>query len=167
MSSYHQSIKDKIVTLDQLTAKLSLLRNGSPSPVVVFTNGCFDLVHRGHVDYLSRARDLGDLLVVGLNSDTSVRRLKGPSRPVSDQQSRAEVLAAFAFVDYVVLFDDDTPLRLIESVVPDILVKGADYKPGEVVGADFVNAHGGKVELLSFVEGQSTTNLVEKMKSQN
>lgn len=162
--SFHDSIKAKIVTLEELAAKLAALRSHTPRPSVVFTNGCFDLVHRGHVDYLSQARDMGDLLIVGLNSDSSVRRLKGPSRPISNQRSRAEVLAAFAFVDHVVLFDDDTPLRLIETLAPDILVKGADYSRDNVVGADFVERHGGRVALIPLIAGESTTALVEKMK---
>ena len=162
--SYHQAIKEKVVTLSELLAQLERRRAAGPV-AVVFTNGCFDLVHRGHVDYLSRARDLGDLLVVGLNSDASIRCLKGPERPIAAQESRAAVLAAFACVEYVVLFDDDTPLRLIEAIGPDILVKGADYSREGVVGGDFVEAHGGRVELLSLVAGESTTRLVNKMKS--
>lgn len=162
--NHHDSIYAKIVTLGELTEKLARLRQGERTPRVVFTNGCFDLVHRGHVDYLSRARDLGDLLVVGLNSDNSVRRLKGESRPVSNEASRASVLASFGFVDYVVVFEEDTPLNLITAICPDILVKGGDYNHDNVVGADFVEAHGGRLELLSLVPGESTTRLVEKMK---
>lgn len=162
--NFHDSIDAKILSLRQLAERLALLRQHRPKPVVVFTNGCFDLVHQGHVDYLSRARDLGDLLIVGLNSDASVRRLKGDSRPVSNETSRARVLASFAFVDYVVVFEDDTPLKLIESIVPDILVKGGDYNRENVVGADFVEQHGGRLELLSLVPGESTTRLVERIK---
>lgn len=162
--NFHDSIDAKILSLRQLTDRLALLRQHQPKPVVVFTNGCFDLVHQGHVDYLSRARDLGDLLIVGLNSDASVRRLKGDSRPVSNETSRARVLASFAFVDYVVVFEDDTPLKLIENIVPDILVKGGDYNRENVVGADFVEQHGGRLELLSLVPGESTTRLVERIK---
>jgi D-beta-D-heptose 7-phosphate kinase/D-beta-D-heptose 1-phosphate adenosyltransferase len=162
-SNFNTDIKNKIVSLHDLESILNRLRSES-SPTVVFTNGCFDLVHRGHVDYLSRARDLGDLLIVGLNSDASVQRLKGPQRPVSHQESRAIVMAAFSFVDYVVIFDEDTPLRLIETVRPDILVKGGDYTRDNVVGADFVESYGGRLELLSLVPGESTTRLVERMK---
>jgi len=162
--NFHDSIDAKILSLRQLTDRLALLRQRQPKPVVVFTNGCFDLVHQGHVDYLSRARDLGDLLIVGLNSDASVRRLKGDSRPVSNETSRARVLASFAFVDYVIVFEDDTPLKLIENIVPDILVKGGDYNRDNVVGADFVEQHGGRLELLSLVPGESTTRLVERIK---
>ena len=162
--NHHEHIYSKILTLDELTERLGVMRQGQQKPVVVFTNGCFDLVHRGHVDYLSRARDLGDLLVVGLNSDSSVKRLKGESRPVSNEASRAAVLAAMEFVDYVVVFEEDTPLRLIENICPDILVKGGDYDRTNVVGADFVEAHGGHLELLSLVPGESTTRLVERIK---
>ena len=162
--NFHDSIDAKILSLRQLTDRLALLRQRQPKPVVVFTNGCFDLVHQGHVDYLSRARDLGDLLIVGLNSDASVRRLTGDRRPVSNETSRARVLASFAFVDYVVVFEDDTPLKLIENIVPDILVKGGDYNRDNVVGADFVEQHGGRLELLSRVPGESTTRLVERIK---
>ena len=161
--NFFQHIQSKIVTLTELLDRLQQLRSQG-APVVVFTNGCFDLVHQGHVDYLSRARDLGDLLVVGLNSDASVRRLKGEERPISHQNSRAHVLAAFECVDFVVLFDDDTPLRLIESVVPDVLVKGGDYDRATVVGADFVEQHGGRLELIPLVPGESTTRMVERMR---
>lgn len=162
--NFHENIYAKIVTLPTLEERLSELRRAENKPVVVFTNGCFDLVHRGHVDYLSRARDLGDILVVGLNSDNSVKRLKGESRPISNELSRASVLAAFGFVDYVVVFEEDTPLKLIETIVPDILVKGGDYNHNNVVGADFVEKHGGRLELLSLIPGESTTRLVERMK---
>lgn len=162
--NFHENIYAKIVTLTTLKERLSELRNSAKKPIVVFTNGCFDLIHRGHVDYLSRARDLGDILVVGLNSDASVKRLKGDSRPISNEASRASVLAAFGFVDYVVVFEEDTPLRLIEAIIPDILVKGGDYSHDNVVGADFVEKHGGRLELLSLIPGESTTRLVERMK---
>lgn len=163
MKSFHDQIEDKIVTLQQLEHELAEIRKAQPSTVVVFTNGCFDLLHQGHVDYLSRARDLGDLLIVGVNSDASVKRLKGPSRPVSHQSSRTHVLAALSAIDYVVVFDDDTPIHLIEHIKPNILVKGGDYKHDEVVGADFVEAHGGRVVLLSLVPGESTTNLINRI----
>ena len=160
---FHQDIEQKIITLDEMCKRLDTLRSRETKCNVVFTNGCFDLLHRGHADYLSRARDLGDLLIVGLNSDSSVSRLKGPSRPISNQNSRAYLLASFAFVDYVILFEDDTPKKLIEAIRPDILVKGGDYKKEEVVGWDFVESYGGKVALLDLVLGESTTNLVNRM----
>ncbi|MBP5548726.1 MAG: D-glycero-beta-D-manno-heptose 1-phosphate adenylyltransferase [Bacteroidales bacterium] len=160
--SYHESIMSKIVSLQDLKSHLDNLRSDNKK-TVVFTNGCFDLVHRGHVDYLSRARDLGDMLVVGLNSDASVKRLKGPSRPISNERSRATVMAAFGFVDFVVLFDEDTPLNLIKAICPDILVKGGDYNRDNVVGADFVESHGGRLELIPLVPGESTTRLVNNI----
>lgn len=130
---------------------------------VVFTNGCFDLVHRGHVEYLSLAADLGQKMVLGLNTDASVQRLKGPNRPLVDERSRAILLAAFSFIDLVVFFDEDTPYELIKALQPDILVKGSDYKPESIVGYDIVTGRGGKVETIEFVEGFSTTNLVKKI----
>lgn len=132
---------------------------------MVFTNGCFDLLHLGHVDYLEKARHLGDVLVVGLNTDDSVRRFKGPDRPIQDQQSRARVLAALEFVDLVVLFNEDTPLDLISSLLPDILVKGNDYLAENIVGADVVIRHGGSVITIALVPGYSTTRIVEKIKT--
>ncbi len=130
---------------------------------VVFTNGCFDLLHYGHIHYLAQARDLGSRLVVGVNSDQSVARLKGPDRPVKDEQTRMHILAALASVDVVVRFDEETPLSLIECLKPDFLVKGGDWTVGQIVGADFVLGRGGKVLSLPFVEGFSTTNYVEKI----
>ncbi|TAJ13282.1 D-glycero-beta-D-manno-heptose 1-phosphate adenylyltransferase [Marinilabiliaceae bacterium JC017] len=130
---------------------------------VVFTNGCFDIVHRGHVDYLSRAADLGQRMVLGLNTDASVARLKGPDRPIVDEESRAILLAALQFIDLVVFFDEDTPYELIKAVQPDILVKGSDYKAEDIVGYDIVTGRGGTVETISFVEGFSTTNIIDKI----
>jgi len=130
---------------------------------VVFTNGCFDLLHRGHVEYLAKAADLGDILVVGLNSDSSVRRIKGEGRPINDEQSRAAVLSALESVDVVVMFDEDTPENLIRTIKPDVLVKGSDYKIEDIVGADFVVNHGGKVVTIDFVEGYSTTGIIDRM----
>jgi D-beta-D-heptose 7-phosphate kinase/D-beta-D-heptose 1-phosphate adenosyltransferase len=129
---------------------------------VVFTNGCFDLLHPGHVRYLAAARGAGDLLVVGVNGDRSVRALKGPGRPVQNEDARAEVLAALAAVDHVVVFDAPTPLALIESLAPDVLVKGADWAAGDIVGADLVRARGGKVVRVRLVPDQSTTRLVAR-----
>lgn len=127
---------------------------------VVFTNGCFDIIHAGHVRYLRKARSFGDLLVVGLNSDGSVRRLKGPERPLVNEADRAELLAALEMVDYVTIFGEDTPAALIEELKPDVLVKGGDYRAEEVVGRETVEASGGRVEIVPFVEGRSTTKLV-------
>ncbi len=130
---------------------------------VVFTNGCFDLLHAGHVKYLQKARNLGDLLVLGLNSDASVRRLKGEKRPLIGEDERAHILAALDCIDYVVIFEEDTPLELIAALKPHILAKGGDYTPEGVVGKDLVEAYGGRVELVSFVDGKSTTNIIERV----
>lgn len=130
---------------------------------IVFTNGCFDLLHVGHVKYLQAARRLGDLLVLGLNSDASIRRLKGPGRPLIGQEERAHILAALHCIDYVVIFDEDTPLELISVLHPDILVKGGDYTREGVVGREVVESYGGRVELISFVDGKSTTNIINKI----
>jgi rfaE bifunctional protein nucleotidyltransferase chain/domain len=133
---------------------------------VVFTNGCFDILHRGHATYLAQARELGDLLVVGLNTDASVRRLKGPSRPVNCEHDRAFLLAALACVDFVILFDEDTPAELIRRVQPDVLVKGGDYTLDNIVGADFVLQNGGTVTTIPFVDGYSTTLTLQKISQQ-
>ncbi len=130
---------------------------------VVFTNGCFDLLHVGHVKYLQKARQLGDLLVLGLNSDASVRRLKGPKRPLIGEEERAHILAALNCVDYVVPFEEDTPLELIRALRPHILVKGGDYTPEGVVGKEQVESWGGRVELIRFVDGKSTTGIIDKI----
>ncbi|MEX1277091.1 MAG: D-glycero-beta-D-manno-heptose 1-phosphate adenylyltransferase, partial [Bacteroidota bacterium] len=130
---------------------------------VVFTNGCFDILHRGHVDYLTRAKALGDVLVVGVNADDSVRRLKGPDRPVVDQDDRAAVLAALAAVDYVSLFEEDTPFDLIRAIVPDVLVKGADWSVDAIVGKDVVEAAGGTVQSLEFLPNRSTSSIIQKI----
>lgn len=129
---------------------------------VVFTNGCFDILHLGHVEYLAKARDMGDLLVVGLNTDESVQRLKGPGRPVNPEMARASVLAALSFVDAVVLFNEDTPLELIRQVQPDILVKGEDYDVRDIVGRDIVEARGGQVSTIGLTGGYSTSGLIQK-----
>lgn len=130
---------------------------------IVFSNGCFDLLHRGHVEYLSRAASLGDVLVVGLNTDESVRRLKGAARPLNGLEARALVLASLQVVTAVVPFSDDTPKSLITLVQPDILVKGADYKPHEIVGYDIVTAKGGRVETIELVDGFSTTSIANRL----
>lgn len=130
---------------------------------VVFTNGCFDILHRGHVDYLTKARSLGDVLVVGLNTDRSVARLKGVGRPIVEQEDRAAVLAALAAVDYVCLFDEDTPYELIRALVPDILVKGADWSPDAIVGKDIVESAGGTVHSIEFLPNRSTSRIIQKI----
>ena len=158
-------IKNKIYStshLSTLTSQLAIWR--SQGLKVVFTNGCFDLLHRGHVEYLAKASDKGDVLVVGLNTDASVRRLKGEGRPINDETARATVLASLNCVDAVVLFDEDTPYELIKAVRPDVLVKGADYKPEDIVGYDIVTSYGGQVETVDLVEGYSTTGMIESLK---
>jgi rfaE bifunctional protein nucleotidyltransferase chain/domain len=133
---------------------------------VVFTNGVFDLLHLGHITYLAKAAELGDKLIIGLNADSSVRRIKGDDRPVNDQSNRAALLAALFFVDGVVVFEQDTPLDLITNMMPDILVKGADYTIDNIVGAKEVMANGGKVKTITFVEGYSSTSIIQKIKNQ-
>ena len=133
---------------------------------VVFTNGCFDILHRGHAIYLAQARELGDLLVVGLNTDASVRRLKGPSRPVNNEGDRAFLIASLACVDFVIPFDEDTPAELIRRVQPDVLVKGGDYTLDNIVGADFVLQNGGTVTTIPFVDGYSTSLTLQKISQQ-
>lgn len=132
---------------------------------IVFTNGCFDIIHSGHVKYLSAAKKLGDVLFLGLNSDDSVKRLKGESRPVNYEIDRAEVLSALRYIDYIVIFNEDDPGKLIETIMPHILVKGGDYNAGEVIGGDFVKNSGGEVVILPFVPGKSTTSIIEKLKN--
>ena len=131
---------------------------------VVFTNGCFDILHRGHIDYLSKAHDLGEVLIIGLNTDASVKRLKGEGRPLQDENTRALVLASLRFVEAVVLFEEDTPHNLIEMVKPDMLVKGGDYTEENIVGADIVKANGGQVVSIPLTPGHSTSTLIEKLK---
>lgn len=131
---------------------------------IVFTNGCFDLLHIGHVRYLEEAKKLGDILMVGINTDASVKKLKGPTRPIQNENDRAEILASLKAVDHTVLFGEETPLQLIEAIAPDVLVKGGDWKIDQIVGSDFVLKHGGTVKSLSFVDGRSTTSLIEKSK---
>ena len=153
---------DKILDLDATLQKVKSWKGKSMK--VVFSNGCFDILHAGHVDYLEKARQCGDRLVVALNSDKSVKRIKGENRPVISQIFRSRMLAALAFVDIVVMFDDDTPIKLIKQLKPDILIKGKDYNLSNIIGADFVLQHGGKVETIELTEGLSTTAIIEKIK---
>ncbi len=154
---------DKIKDLAAARKLVSLWKHQGKH--VVFTNGCFDLLHLGHVDYLEKARNLGDVLVVGLNTDDSVSRFKGPQRPIQDQQSRARIMAALQAVDLVVFFNEDTPLRLISELLPQILVKGSDYLAENIVGADVVKNAGGVVKTIDFVPGYSTSRIVDKIKT--
>ncbi len=132
---------------------------------IVFTNGCFDILHAGHVDYLEKAKALGDILIVGLNSDESVRRLKGKDRPVNLQEHRKRVLEALKPVDMVIIFEEDTPERLIKEIKPDVLVKGGDWKIENIVGADFVQSYGGEVKTIDFVYDISTTKIIQKARN--
>lgn len=159
MLTYEQIIK-KTITLDQATGLFSpTFRNENK---IVFTNGCFDLLHRGHIYYLSRAREKGDLLVVGLNSDSSVSLLKGPGRPVHKQEARAEVLGALAFVDYIIVFEEETPLDLISRLEPHILVKGGDYIVEDIVGYQEVTSRGGQVLTIPLLEGYSSSSIIDR-----
>lgn len=160
MNDIIQHINGKIVAQDFFVQNEERLHQQK----IVFTNGCFDILHRGHATYLAQARQMGDLLVVGLNSDASVRRLKGPDRPVNDEQSRALLLAALEMVDYVVLFEEDTPYNLILKVKPDLLVKGGDYDIDNIVGADFVQQRGGEVRTIPFVQGFSSSSIIDHLK---
>ena len=150
----------QVRTFDTIEAALAPLR--SQGKKIVFTNGVFDLLHIGHVRYLQEARSLGDALVIGVNADASVKRLKGPTRPIQNENDRAEILAALVCVDFTVIFTEDTPENLIHKVKPDILVKGGDWKIETIVGAPFVMSYGGKVMSLQFVDGKSTTKIIEK-----
>jgi rfaE bifunctional protein nucleotidyltransferase chain/domain len=155
-----RNIDSKIFDFNDLKEILSKKKNEK----VVFTNGCFDILHRGHVSYLQNARSLGDFLIVGVNSDRSVSRLKGPTRPIQNEDDRLFILAGLECVDAVVLFEEDTPIHLIEQLLPNILVKGGDYVIEEIVGYEVVMKNGGLVTTLPFVEGKSTSNIVKKMK---
>jgi D-glycero-beta-D-manno-heptose 1-phosphate adenylyltransferase len=160
--SYHKRLKDKIVNLEKALVRLKTYRERGKK--IVFTNGCFDILHPGHVDYLSQARDLGDVLVLGLNTDASVQRLhKAPNRPVNDEFARATVLAALACIDMVIFFNEDTPYELIDSIRPDVLVKGNDYTIEQVVGHDIVQSYGGSVITIPLLEGYSTSAIIQKI----
>lgn len=150
----------KVVSLKKLQSELSSARRRKK---VVFTNGCFDILHAGHVRYLKKARSLGDVLVVGLNSDSSVRSIKGETRPIVPEKERAEVLSALSCVDYVVLFNDSTPVKLIESIKPDVLAKGADWAAKDIAGGDIVKKSGGKIARITLVKGRSTTNIIRRV----
>ncbi len=155
-------LADKIVNLNSLKLRVSEWKDAGKK--VVFTNGVFDLVHIGHITYLMKAAAAGDKLIIGLNADSSVKRLKGESRPINSEDSRSALLAAFFFVDAVVLFEEDTPLNLITALMPDVLIKGADYQIENIVGAKEVIANGGDVKTINFVEGYSSTSIIQKIK---
>ncbi|OIP02599.1 MAG: D-beta-D-heptose 1-phosphate adenosyltransferase [Bacteroidetes bacterium CG2_30_33_31] len=162
---FNSQIKSKIFKIDDfLTIENQWKSIGLK---IVFTNGCFDILHLGHIDYLSKARDLGDKLIIGLNSDESVKRIKGKSRPIQDENSRAFILAAFGFVDAVILFDEDTPYNIISKLLPNVLVKGSDYALNEIVGANLVIASGGIVETINFLDGYSSSSIINKIIKEN
>jgi D-glycero-beta-D-manno-heptose 1-phosphate adenylyltransferase len=156
-------IRSKILSGKETDRMLTLWR--FRKEIIVFTNGCFDVLHRGHTEYLSKAAELGDILVVGLNTDRSVRAIKGPGRPLHDQESRSILLASLSFVTAVILFDSETPADLISKVRPSILVKGSDYKQEEIVGYDIVTEYGGRVETIDLVKGYSTSEIIKKIKA--
>lgn len=156
-------VLNKIVDRHELTRMVS--RWHLLSKKVVFTNGCFDILHQGHLEVLSRAAEQGDVLVIGVNADASVQRLKGPERPVNNEVFRSLMLASLSVVDAVCIFSEDTPLELISQVLPDVLVKGGDYDPETIVGSDVVRQHGGRVVTIPLVEGYSTSNLIRKIRS--
>jgi len=157
-------ISAKILDKQALELKLNLWN--SSGSTIVFTNGVFDLLHLGHIDYLSKAKDEGDILIIGVNTDSSAKQLgKGSSRPITDEKSRSTIIAALDFVDAVVLFEEDTPYNLISMVKPDVLVKGADYKPEEIVGYDIVMEKGGTIKTIEFLPGYSTTSIEQKIKN--
>ena len=158
-------IQNKIISFDNIQKQVLKWREENKK--IVFTNGCFDIIHRGHVDYLSKAKDLGDILIIGLNTDQSVRNIKGNTRPIQDENSRAINLASMQFDDAIVFLSQPTTHTLIKEIQPDILVKGADYKKEDIVGYDIVSQRGGKVETIEFIEGYSTSNIERKIKNTN
>ncbi|MEW5844604.1 MAG: D-glycero-beta-D-manno-heptose 1-phosphate adenylyltransferase [Bacteroidota bacterium] len=148
-----------IKSLDELVSIRKELKKQNKK--VVFTNGCFDILHAGHVDYITKAKEKGDVLIVAVNSDSSTKRIKGPTRPIVPQHERAFIISSLKPVDYVFIFEEDTPYEVIKKIVPDVLVKGADWAPDKIVGKDIVEANGGKVETIEFVNDQSTTNIIK------
>ncbi|MGC8822528.1 MAG: D-glycero-beta-D-manno-heptose 1-phosphate adenylyltransferase [Desulfurella sp.] len=152
---------DKIKSFEQIKEIIDKLKAFNKK--IVFTNGCFDIIHAGHVNYLQKAKQLGDVLIVGLNSDKSVKSIKGEKRPINNQDDRACVLSAFYFVDYVVIFDQDTPYELIKIIQPNVLVKGADWEGKNIVGKDIVEKSNGKIVLIDYLEGKSTTSIIDKI----
>lgn len=161
MDLFVDALLSKILTKSEIIQKCE--EHTKNAQTIVFTNGCFDIIHKGHVLYLAKAKQKGDILVVGLNSDASISRIKGPNRPIKEQESRILTLAAFSCVDYIVVFDEDTPLQLIEAIKPNVLVKGKDYNVDSIVGADIVLSLGGKVETIDLEAGFSSTNYINKL----
>ena len=157
-----KNIKSKIYSLSDLKIQSDKWKENGEK--IVFTNGCFDLVHRGHIEVLANTADLGDKLIIGLNSDSSIKELKGENRPIMDEISRSILLASLQFVDAIVFFSEETPYKLIETLIPDVLAKGGDYKVTEIAGKEVVLENGGEVILVPFIDGFSSTNIVEKIK---
>ena len=155
-------INSKIFSLDDLKNQVNSWKQAGEE--IVFTNGCFDIIHRGHIEVLAQTADLGERLIVGLNSDSSIRKLKGKDRPIIDEQARAVLLATLTFVDAVVLFSEETPINLISTLLPDVLAKGGDYEIETIVGHEIVQNNGGKVILVPFVDGFSSTTIIDKIK---
>ena len=154
-------VQSKIANREELLAWLSIWKFKDQK--IVFTNGCFDIIHRGHIEYLAKAASLGNILIIGVNTDNSIRHIKGGNRPIQDEYSRAIILAALQFVNLVVLFDEDTPYELIKLIKPDILVKGGDYKKEEIAGYDIVEKNGGKIITVNIVKGYSTSKIIDKI----
>lgn len=154
---------DRVLTEQTLNTWVDKYKNQNKK--IVFTNGCFDLLHLGHVTYLEEAKRLGDVLIVGINTDDSVKKIKGPTRPIQNENDRSQILAALKAVDHTILFSEETPLNLIKKIRPDVLVKGGDWKIDQIVGSDLVMSYGGKVQSLNFVNGKSTTSIIEKSKT--
>ncbi len=157
---FTDKIESKLFHLNDLLKRIEFWRRLGDK--IVFTNGCFDILHQGHAHLLAACSEMGERLVIGLNSDTSVKRLKGEGRPVNDQQSRAVLLAALQFTDAIVIFEEDTPETLIHAIKPDILVKGGDWKPEEIAGSSFVKSYGGQVKVVPYLNGFSTTGIIER-----
>ena len=156
-------IKNKILKSDNDIIKaIDNIKNSSKT--ISFTNGCFDIIHRGHIEYLAQASELAEVFIIGLNTDASISRLKGTDRPVQDETARAIILAAMEFVDYVIYFNEDTPYELINMVKPNYLIKGSDYKPEDIVGFDILKEYGGKVKTINFIEGYSTSKIIDKIR---
>ena len=154
-------VREKIITTDNLVLKIRQWKKNKVK--IAFTNGCFDILHLGHLEILTKSKEFGDRLIVAVNSDESVRKLKGKERPINDFQTRSNMLASFSFVDYVVEFSDDTPKKLIQIIKPDFLIKGGDYKKKDIVGNDIVSSYGGETIIIPLIDGLSTTNTINKL----
>ena len=161
--SHLKDINSKIYNIDTLTTQVEQWKKSGNK--IVFTNGCFDIIHRGHIEVLASTADLGNKLIIGLNSDQSIQNIKGEGRPIIDEQSRAILLAALSFVDAIILFSQDTPLKLIGALLPNVLAKGGDYEIENIVGHEIVQQNGGKVKLIPFIDGYSSTSIIKKIKN--